>query len=448
MGFRGISTLLLSAWMGLTSLVITPPQPPLPGAGDLGTTYAHLDATALLIGKNYDDIPLQGQALRMVKPEGKISYLVWEGQAEKSQAGVEPSINGGINQKGLVVFYSAAPLGTNNNHSAIVARLLENCDSVACVQEKATDLFQEAGTAFLILGDAHKIAQVEIAPDGKYTITAKEKGSLYHTNHYLTEDYEKYNQGVSESSLKRYARIQSIMEDKKARFSADALRKISFDHSDGPNNSLYRTGTLCNPLRTIGHLTFEVKKNQPPRLYGWLRDMLADNRKLDIKLNDAFWQKPEGVVSPASKPFQCGKETANQTRLALTDDATIRYGDTKGVQYCLNNYAADQRYDLYLWIKFAGTDTLRYLKLKGENSQTALYELSPVPYCKDVPVLDQEGIVMLPQFVVGMPTGEYTIFAVPVLAGNDVKNSANWVGDLQKVKFSLLSSDAPPSGLE
>jgi len=37
---------------------------------------------------------------------------------------------------------------------------------------------------------------------------------------------------------------------------------------------------------------------------------------------------------------------------------------------------------------------------------------------------------------------------VPVLAGNDVKNSANWVGDLQKVKFSLLSSDAPPSGLE
>ena len=87
----------------------------------------------------------------------------------------------GINEQGLVVVNTAANSVPRNKRLVatedLTQRLLTSFGSVnAVLFEK--DLFQKSHPAIYIIGDASKIASIEVAPGGKVSVTVQEKGTL------------------------------------------------------------------------------------------------------------------------------------------------------------------------------------------------------------------------------------------------------------------------------
>jgi hypothetical protein len=217
-----------------------------------------------MIVKNRDWIPNQIETLKLVTPGSGYRYL------GLYAAGKYGGIKAGINEKGLVVVSATvASLPAKERrampHSrGVLVKLLRECGSVEEALAR-TDLF--LGPEILMLADKNQVATIEIGPAGKFLVTSRANGSIYHTNHYVDNGMQGFNQRIGESSLKRYVRIGHLLASAATPYDFKTFLSFSGDRGAGPNDSIFRTGSTPGRTRTVAVWAVDLPKRGAPQVF-------------------------------------------------------------------------------------------------------------------------------------------------------------------------------------
>ena len=235
--------------------------------------------------KNRDWEPNQHQVIKFVP--AKYCYSYFGLYAEGKSAGMKA----GINEKGLVVVSATAGSIPSKerknmpNKAGSLTKLLKECASV----EEAllrTDLF--LGPKILMLADKKTIATVEIGPEGKFSIEQKENDYLCHTNHFVAEDMLQFNKKIGQSSATRYDRICQLLDNASLPFSVDSFLNFSSDRNDGPDDSIFRTGSTPVKVRTMAVWTVQIPKQGSPEVYIRILNPNEEEKSCRIVADDFF----------------------------------------------------------------------------------------------------------------------------------------------------------------
>jgi len=211
-----------------------------------------------LIVKNRDRDP-QGSALRVCTPQGGYRHLALVAADNPKEAAVA-----GINEKGLVVVDARASCLPAKRQQkcgavALTQALLSRCASVDEVLAQK-DLLAASYPVFEMVADLHKVAWIEVAPDGQVASRVSDRGALCHTNHYLDPDLGWANCRTTPGSRVRLRRISKLLADQEApdkKFTFADFLIFSQDRHDGPDRSINRFGSTPRETRTLA--TFMVQ---------------------------------------------------------------------------------------------------------------------------------------------------------------------------------------------
>lgn len=278
---RRLACWLLAAWSVLSSFA----QPAYACTEWMAAGVA-VDGGGTLIVKNRDEKPDHLQELRLFTPADGYRYF---GLAVQ---GTNKNLKGGINEQGLVVFNQAAstvPKAQRKATPSTVNRLLSQCKDV---DEALQLLPQFKGPLFLNIADRQKIASIELGLDGAYAVTVKTTGILYHTNHYVTEALAATNQRDYPSSTTRYDRIGELLAMAPGPYTLQQFIDFSQDQNDGPDNSLWRTGSTPDKVRSLATFAVQVPPTGSPLVYVLLANPGEDPR--------AYWLQADEVFSGAA----------------------------------------------------------------------------------------------------------------------------------------------------
>lgn len=216
-----------------------------------GAAGEQVDGGGCLLAKIRDWKPEGEQSVRVVRPPGGRPYL-----SLSVTGGSSPGCKAGVNADGFAVVI--ATVGTipkaERSTSALLPKLLARCGTVADALAERELL---RGPRFLLLADRHELATVEIGPGGALTVTRTANGTLVHTNHYLLPDLLGCNQTApAPGTRRRLARATELLGAAPHPLTLDALEAMTYDQHDGPDNSLFRTGSRPGGTRTMA--TFVV----------------------------------------------------------------------------------------------------------------------------------------------------------------------------------------------
>jgi hypothetical protein len=242
-----------------------------------------------LIGKNRDNLSHLYTTMKTVFPEKGFPFC---GLFDIEADGY---VTAGINVQGLVVINSAANSVPRNKRLVatedLTQRLLTSYGSVnAVLSEK--DLFQKSHPAIYIIGDALKIASIEVAPGGKISVTVQEKGTLFFTNHYTSTDLAGANELSSASSFMRLKQVQHLMVRQTSPFTLDDFVTISNDRNGGSEGALWRTAGSSGMIRTLASwIVYIPPDGHPPALYVKLANPKEPERTYTVTLDSAYWKQ-------------------------------------------------------------------------------------------------------------------------------------------------------------
>ena len=244
-----------------------------------------VDDGGTLLVKNRDWEPNQHQVIKFVPAKDGYSYfgLYAEGAA--------PGMKAGINEKGLtVVSATAGSIPSKErknmpNQAGSLAKILKECASVEEALAR-TDLF--LGPKILMLADKNSIATVEIGPEGKFSIEQKENDYLCHTNHFVAEDMLQFNKKIGQSSAIRYDRICQLLDNASLPFSVESFLNFSGDRNDGPDDSIFRTGSTPVKVRTMAVWTVQIPKQGSPEVYIRILNPNEEEKSCRIVADDFF----------------------------------------------------------------------------------------------------------------------------------------------------------------
>jgi len=113
------------------------------------------------------------------------------------------------------------------------------------------------------------------------------------------------NVNVGPSSQARLQRIQVLLAGQKS-FTLEDFEKFGNDRSDGPDNSLFRTGSRPKSTRTMARFLVRTEPGQPPQ--AWVTDYDDPDRPWTFRheLNRDFWEQiPRDAMktlAPATLP--------------------------------------------------------------------------------------------------------------------------------------------------
>lgn len=248
-----------------------------------------------LIAKNFDYNPSFSTRLEFVIPNHGYKYLadVLYG------SDIHPSVQGGINEKGLVVTSAATQIIKSTlppgGKLGFNERILRDYDSVDSFLAD-TEMLNDYTSGFHMIADKYKIVMIEIAPEGQNNIQIVDNGPLYHTNEYCTPSLMTYNEIPSKSSQVRYARIQDLMTTHNGYFTLDDFIAISEDQNDGPYDSLWRTGNEFE--RTLATWIVHLPADRAPVVYIKTANTGEEIKSTRLTLHKKFWdEQPIGEIS-------------------------------------------------------------------------------------------------------------------------------------------------------
>lgn len=232
-----------------------------------------------VIVKNRDWHP-EYQELKYAQGKLYRYYGLYGGNEEKMQ------LRGGVNEKGLVVFSAAASVipktekkGMEQSKKSALKEMLGGASSV---EEALAMTYLFVGPKFLMIADADEVAYVEIGDKGRYEIKKVKNGTLVHTNHYLSESLTSYNKKEAVSSHTRLERINELLKQKERGNTLFDLVSYSEDQEDGPDNSIWRTGSTPRSDETLGTFGVWIHKEAPPDIYVKVRYSPGDQGKEDV----------------------------------------------------------------------------------------------------------------------------------------------------------------------
>lgn len=244
-----------------------------------------------LIAKNYDWTPDHKVVLKKI-PAAKNSYAYFGLFAEHKE---NPRFSAGINEKGLVVVTASASSIPSKRRKTIkdkknllISILTKYSDIPSIVKNE--NIFIDSRPMFYLIADKDTIIQIEVAPEGKYSIKSEQNGVLFHTNHYIGEILLYANIKISKSSLTRYERINTLLKDS-SKFIFDDFIKYSNDRNDDPDNSIFRTGSKLKSQRTLATWIVELLKDKSPVVYIKLVNPEQKPKEFTFQINDDFWKK-------------------------------------------------------------------------------------------------------------------------------------------------------------
>ncbi|MCF8034765.1 MAG: C45 family peptidase [Desulfarculaceae bacterium] len=246
-----------------------------------------------LAAKNRDWTPDSPGRLELVKPGQGHPYLALTALGPKGWG-----VRAGVNRAGLCVLSAAAsslPKALRTQGKGRNRRLLSGFASVQAVLAEP-ELFARARPAFYLLADARQLALVEVAPDGTWKVRCLRDGVLAHTNHYLNQALGDHNRKPARSSRARLAFIQKLLTGHPAPFALADFWSYSQDQSNGPDNSLWRTGGTPTKTRTLASFLVRLPLSGPPRVEGLLANPGQQARSFGLGLNHRFWQQGAGVL--------------------------------------------------------------------------------------------------------------------------------------------------------
>ncbi|MCE5286631.1 MAG: C45 family peptidase [Pelosinus sp.] len=177
-----------------------------PSAADNGT----------IVAKNRDEIPNHITDIRLITPSAGYRYL-----SMNAQDAPQPDCKGGINEKGFIVFTQSPPTAELENYRGKLTGHHGNnwlLSHYSTVKEALAALQRGEWTAnpeFIVLGDAHEVAYIEMGLDGKYAINSTRNGTLVHANHYLEPALIDTNPDqIGKSTLRRQQKAQNQLSSK------------------------------------------------------------------------------------------------------------------------------------------------------------------------------------------------------------------------------------------
>ena len=254
-----------------------------------------------LIAKNRDWLPDHQQRLSLFTPANGFAYfgLVALGTEAESRG-----LKAGINQYGLVVINASASAIPQKvriampHTSRLMTRILSGCQNV---DQALTHMEWFLGPEFLMLADKKKVAVIEIGPEGKTAVSLVENGTASHTNQFLDAALIANNSFGSQtrvrelpSSTSRLARIRDLVARKSFGLNLKDFVGWSLDQSDGPDNSIWRTGSTTQAERTLASWIVYLPSDGKPVLF--------------VRLANPGHERQELMLSPADI-FTAGKYT-------------------------------------------------------------------------------------------------------------------------------------------
>jgi isopenicillin-N N-acyltransferase like protein len=237
-----------------------------------------------LIAKNRDWWPDHAQKLTMVTGSG-YRYLVLAAEGNDS-----PGAKGGVNEHGLTVITASPPSYLEKDKTlkwtvGLTRKILSKCRTV----EEALALGAEFwGPQFLMLADKEEIVYVEIGLNGEYRVERSRNGTLAHTNHYLSLDMVDLNRekpGISSS--KRLQAIESLLQSS-GKFNFDDFMSFSYRQDQGPDNSIWRTGSRPEGVRTLATFIVSQPKGEDAVLFIRMNSPGKPMQEYRFKLRDVF----------------------------------------------------------------------------------------------------------------------------------------------------------------
>lgn len=249
-------------------------------------TGSRVEGGGTLIAKNRDWVPDHIQELRLIEPKDGFRYY-----GIFAQGGNAPGLKGGINERGLVVITASASSIPRQQRlseahtKGLLSLLLKTCDSVDAALAK-NNLF--VGAEYIMLADRTKTAVIEMAPGGHYAVHEVNDGIVWHTNHYIEPALQSYNMSIGESSVTRYDRIEELLNSRATPYSLSDFITFSGDRKDGPDNSIWRSGSTPKKTRTLSSCIVYLPSEGSPVLRVKLANPGDDEEIVNVRLDEVF----------------------------------------------------------------------------------------------------------------------------------------------------------------
>lgn len=244
-----------------------------------GAQGSEVEGGGTLLVKNRDWHP-QYQEMRYEEGPRYRFYGIFGGSSGKM------FLRGGVNEAGLAVFSAAASsipqkerLSMEHEKKSCIREMLGKCATVE--EALALDVLFR-GPKFLMLGDARELACVEIGDHGEFRVKRMKNGTLAHTNHYLFRKFQSLNRRIGQSSLTRYERIETLLGSSHEPYVLENLMEFSQDWHDGPDNSLWRTGSGKKQDETLASIGVWLHEGKKPDIYVKIRYSPEDQGKEDV----------------------------------------------------------------------------------------------------------------------------------------------------------------------
>jgi isopenicillin-N N-acyltransferase-like protein len=262
-----------------------------------GAAGKSVEGGGTLIAKNRDWAPDHRQELTILKGAGGYKFL-----ALKAVGGSDPGIKAGVNEKGLVIVSATANQVTSaerkkfQQKKELMGHFLATC---ASVQEVLNRVEWMQRPVFYMVGDGQELAFIEIAPGGRRSVARRNSGTLAHTNHYCRIEAQNLRK-PGRSSTQRYARIEELLRSRNTPFAIEDFIRFSQDRNDGPDNSIWRTGSNPHKTRTLATWLVSIPASGSPRLYLKTADPEEPERVCRLSVGDALRRNDRQVISPGS----------------------------------------------------------------------------------------------------------------------------------------------------
>lgn len=230
-----------------------------------GAAGAAVEGNGAIVVKNRDWKPDHRQELRVLRPKNGYASIVL-----MAVGGDEPGVKAGVNEKGLAIVSATAGQLTRDERNRVLQKpgliksLLAECATVGDVL-KRLDRFQRP--VYYLVGDRSTVATIEVAPDGRVHVERRSGGALTHTNHYRSADVQGVERLPSASSASRLDRIEHLLKERHHPFSLADFILFSEDKSAGPDNSIFRTGSVPGKMRTLATWIARIPAAGSPELH-------------------------------------------------------------------------------------------------------------------------------------------------------------------------------------
>ena len=264
----------------------------------LWSASGHAAGDGTLLGKNRDFSPDSFGRLVLTRPDTGLAYLGYRA-LEKGRE----HLVAGVNEAGLAAVSATAaslPLAKREAPSAVKSLLARILTQTSTVDEALShkDWFAGHAPVMYMLADGRKTAWVEVGADGRIAWREADHDTLAHTNHFISPELAAQNVKPVQSSHARQDRITALLAGQHT-FTLDDFERFANDHSAGPDNSIFRTGSTPHSTRTMATFLVRCLPGQPPEAVVASFDDPDKPWNVRLRLDATFWkQAKKGETLP------------------------------------------------------------------------------------------------------------------------------------------------------